>query len=901
MSATVPEADAGRSTAATASAGTSTTATVGTSTFLFTDIEGSTRLIQALGDRYVALLERHRELLAAAIEGAGGRIFGSEGDALFSAFATAGSAVAAGAAAQRALSAESWPQGIQLRVRMGIHSGEAVLTGDDYVGLALHQVARITSAGHGGQVLVSEATRRLLPTVPVGLEMRDLGERRLKDLTSPERLYQLVGDGLPDGFPPLRTLDTKANNLPVQLTSFVGREELLAAQAALSSTRLLTLTGPGGTGKTRLALQLAAETSDDFPDGVFFVGLDSVDESELVPSAITTAIGMTTTGATAPLAAAVEFLRGKRLLLVLDNFEQVVDAAPDVVRLLREAPGIKVIVTTRIVLRVSGEQEFPVPPLGLPPQSAVTLSAEEATRHEAVRLFVERAMAVQPSFMITDENAAQIVDIVRRLDGLPLAIELAAARTRVLPVSAIQARLGQHLSLLTGGARDLPVRQQTLRGAIDWSYDLLEGPDQRLFERFSVHSGGAFLTQADSVCGPSTELGEDVLDGLSSLADKSLLKPQFGSGTDPRFVMLATIRDYAHERLAAGADYQELARRHAQAYLELLEGVSGGLTGRDSGTLNDRLELDHDNLRMALDWGLVANDVEYCLRFLIAVWRFWQTRGHLVEGRKRIERIMELPGIADQRSDFLARAFEAAGGTAYWQGDTRAAHRFYVAGLDAARRSGDETLIARATYNFGFAALDQDQPTDELYAEGERSFVESLRLFTALDDEKGIADASWALAIANAAASNDRAVAIRHAEEALARYRQLGDPFGTGWAAYMTGSLRSRDEDLDSVEPYFREALEIFAAARDASGITLVLVAFALVAHRRRQTERVNRLGAAIERLRAETGAGLVDAPLEFIEYSIPERPSDEVGRKQWDEGARLTTEAAVAYALEKE
>ena len=788
------EADSRRSAA-------STSPSSGTSTFLFTDIEGSTRLIQAIGDRYLSLLERHRELLGGAIEAGGGRIFGSEGDALFSAFPTAGSALAAAAAAQRALSAEAWPDGTELRVRMGIHSGEAVLTGGDYVGLALHQVARITSAGHGGQVLISEATRRLLPSVPAGLELRDLGERRLKDLASPERLYQLVGEGLPDGFPPLRTLDTRANNLPVQLTSFVGREEFLAAQAALSGTRLLTMTGPGGTGKTRLALQLAAEASDDFPDGVFFVGLDSVGEPELVPSAISTALGLTTSGATEPLDAVIEFLSGKRLLLVLDNFEQVVDAAADVARLLREAPDIKIIVTTRIPLRVSGEQEFPVPPLGLPPQSTAILSAEEATRHEAVRLFVERAMAVQPSFVITDENAPLIVDIVRRLDGLPLAIELAAARTRVLPVSAIRARLDQHLALLTGGARDLPARQQTLRGAIDWSYDLLEEPDQRLFARFSVHAGGAFLTQADSVCGPSSELGEDVLDGLSSLTDKSLVNPQLGVDTDPRFVMLATIRDYAHERLAAGTDYEELARRHAHVYLDLVESLSDGLTGPDGGKLNDRLELDHENLRMALDWGLKANDVDYCLRFLIAIWRFWQVRGHLVEARRRIERIMELPGMADQAPDLMARAFEAAGGITYWQGDVRAAHRFYSAALEAAQLSGDAQLIARATYNFGFAPLDQARATDALYAAGEQSFEDSLGLFTALGDEKGIADASWALAIANAAAGKDRSVAIRHAEEALTRYRRIGDPFGTGWAAYMIGSLQSVDRDPKSWSP----------------------------------------------------------------------------------------------------
>ncbi|MEO6349332.1 MAG: AAA family ATPase [Candidatus Limnocylindrales bacterium] len=880
-----------------AAAGTSTGPS--TWTFMFTDIEGSTRLLQELGDAYAGVLDDQRRLITEAVEAGGGRVFGSEGDALFVAFGSAAAALNAAAKAQRDLAQHEWPPGVELRVRMGIHSGEALLTGGDYVGLSLHQVARITAAGHGGQVLVSEATRRLLSALPGGLELRDLGERRLKDLALPERIHQLIGDGLAERFPPLKTLDTKQNNLPVQVTSFVGRDELELARPALAGTRLLTLTGPGGTGKTRLALQLAAEVSDEFPDGIFFVGLDSVHDPALVSSVIASALGLSVSGTAQPLDAVLAFLGERRVLLVLDNFEQIVDAANDVARILREAPQAKLIVTTRIVLHVYGEQEFPVGPLGLPPPAVVAPTAAEATHYEAVRLFVERAMSVQPSFTLTDENAPAIVEIVRRLDGLPLAIELAAARTRALTVAAIRARLDQHLSLLTGGARDLPQRQQTLRGAIDWSYDLLEPADRRLFERFSVHAGGAFLTQADAVCGPPQELGEDVLDGLTSLADKSLVNPRLGVDDDPRFAMLATIRDYAGERLAAGAELNELARRHASSYLDLVESLSSGLTGLDGARLNDRLEADHDNLRQALEWAIEQGDVQYALRFVTAIWRFWQVRGHLNEASRWLERVFALEGIESQPTEVLADAYEAAGGVHYWRGDTHMTHVFYGRALSAARAKGDSRRIARALYNYGFAPLDQAQPSEQLYRAGRESFDESLELFTEVGDERGIADASWALAIAHAAEGGDRANAVAHSEEALRRYRALGDPFGTGWGAFMVGTLRSRDDGTAVVTPYFKEALQIFSGSRDSTGVLLTLAAIAVLAFKEGNPGRFNILGGAVERLRNETGAGLVDAPLEFVDFTVPDKPTDPTGLSQWESGARMSTEEAVAYALE--
>lgn len=870
--------------------------TAGTTTFLFTDIEGSTRLLQALGAAYGPLLDQHRVLLAGAIAAAGGRIFGTEGDAVFSSFATATAALVAAADGQRALAGHPWPDNGRIRVRMGIHTGEAIESDGNYVGLAVHQVARIMSAGHGGQVLVSEGTRRLAQ-LPPGLELRDLGERRLKDLAAPERLYQLVADGLGDRFPPLRTLDTRTNNLPVQLTSFVGRAELAVALEAFANTRLLTLTGPGGTGKTRLALQVAAESSDSFDDGVFFVPLDAISDAALVAPAIASAVGLEISGSTEPVVALVEFLADKNALLLLDNFEQVVEAAPIVARLLREAPQIKILVTTRIVLRLSGEQELPVPPLGLPAIDNGPLPADEALTYEAIALFVERARALQPSFALTDQTAPLVVDICRRLDGLPLAIELAAARTRALTVSAIHARLDQHLSLLTGGSRDLPGRQQTLRGAIDWSYDLLEPPERRLFERFSIHAGGASLAQAEAICGPSSELATDVLDGLASLAEKSLVRPDLTAGDDPRFAMLGTIRDYAHERLLGGPDFVDLSRRHALVYLELTETLAAEVMGADTRAVTDRLEVDHDNIRVALDWAVANGETQVALRFIVAAWRFWQRRGHLVEARRRIESVMAMPGLEAQADELRADAFGAAGGITYWQADAHATYRYYSQALEAAERSGDKQRIARALYDHGFAAIDADRLGDDIYRKGRPLWLRSLELYRELDDPQGISDAAWGLSQAYSA-DDDVDHALEYAQQALDGYRKLRDQFRIGWGAFVVATVQVRAGDLAAAEQNLRESLEIFGAANDRGGVLMNLAAFFLLARQRGQRTRELRLGGAAMKLRASTGTGLLDVPLDVLQFTMPVEPTEPADQAIWQEGERMSPEEAAAYAL---
>src|ERR1700716_2666959 len=475
----------------------------GTVTFFFSDIEGSTRLIQQLGERYPEVLLAHHAIQREALAPNGGHELRTEGDSFFIVFASALQACAGAAAGPAALHAHQWPPRGGGGGRGGLHTGEATLVGNEYLGLDVHRAARVAAAGHGGQVLISETTRVLVDqALPPGLTLKDLGMHRLKDMARPERLFQLTVEGLSADFPPLKTLEATPNNLPTQLTSFVGRDDQVReAQQLLERARLLTLTGPGGTGKTRLSLQIAAGVLDQFPDGVYFVPLSAIHDPDLVPSAIAQALAISTTGSRRPIEALLENLREKQTLLVLDNFEQVLEAATIATELLEGSAGLRVLVSSRIALRVSGEQELPVPPLALPDLKAPSGLAA-LSQFEAVRLFIERAVAVKPDFQATNENAPAIAGICERVDGLPLAIELAAARVKLFSPQALLSRLETSLAVLGSGARDLPGRQQTLRGAIDWSYDLLDDAQKRLLARFSVFARGANLDEADLVCGP---------------------------------------------------------------------------------------------------------------------------------------------------------------------------------------------------------------------------------------------------------------------------------------------------------------------------------------------------------------------------------------------------------------
>ena len=613
----------------------------GTVTFLFSDIEGSTRLLQDLGDGWPPVLARHQELMRAAFAAERGEEFGTEGDSFFVAFPTAPGAVAAAAAAQRALAAEPWPPDADIRVRIGLHTGEAEVSAESYVGIDVHRASRIASAGHGGQVLLSDATRTLVQhALPAGVELRDLGEHRLKDLEHREHLWQLVLPGLANDFAPIGSLDAVPNNLPTRLTTFLGRAREIADVAALlERSRLLTLTGPGGTGKTRLSLEVAGRALGTYAAGVFFVELESINEAALVPATIAQALGLPDRGGRSSVDRLIDAIGEKRMLLVLDNFEQVVAAGPAIAALLAACRNLTVLTSTRSVLHISGEQEYAVPPLGLPDAANLPPLARLG-EYEAVALFIERARSVKPDFELTDQNAAAVAEICVRLDGLPLAIELAAARIRILSPQAMLGRLEDRLGLLAGGARDLPERQQTLRGAIAWSHEMLDDDDRSLFALLSVFVGGAGLDAIERVCGSGTS---DLLSTLGSLVEKSLVRQMDGVDGQPRFGMLETIREFAIERAVAGGRWDSLRSEHAQHFLALAEEASSHVMGSDKRDWLDRLEEDHDNLRAAIGWSIEMSAPDLALRLGSTLWRFWQMRGYLAEGLERLEQILALP------------------------------------------------------------------------------------------------------------------------------------------------------------------------------------------------------------------------------------------------------------------
>ncbi|MBA2719941.1 MAG: AAA family ATPase [Chloroflexi bacterium] len=602
-------------------------------TFLFTDVEGSTRLWEQYPDAMRPALERHDAILRDAIAGANGAIVKSTGDGLMAAFGEPVDAVSAAIAAQRALLSEPWPQMCAIRVRVGINTGEAESRGGDFFGPAVNRTARIMAAGHGGQTLLSGSTATLVGgRLQDQATLRDLGEHRLKDLGRPERLFQLAHPALPADFPPLSTLDLRPNNLPTQTSAFVGRDlELQAIRERLDDdrVRLVTLTGPGGTGKTRLALRAAAEQVDRFTDGVFLVDLISASDTDDVLALLATALGLGDRSDRSPRDELIQHLRAQRILLVLDTFEQVTVASPILVDLLAECPGLKLLVTSRQALRVRGENVVTVPPLSLPAAASRASTAVELSQFEAIQLFVERARAVRSDFHLTDDNAAAVAEICRRLDGLPLAIELATARMNLFSPEALRDRLGSRLKALGSGPRDLPARQQTLRATIEWSYQLLDPAEQRLLELLSVFAGASVDAVETVTVGLDETAGTalDAVEGLGSLLDKSLVRQVEASG-DARAVMLETIREFAAERIHDRPEFAAAARdRHARYFAQLAATASSAVAATDRDQAADDLDLELDNLRIAWRHWVDQGDLERLGELRDGLWHIYEARG----------------------------------------------------------------------------------------------------------------------------------------------------------------------------------------------------------------------------------------------------------------------------------
>jgi predicted ATPase/class 3 adenylate cyclase len=749
----------------------------GAVTFLFTDIEGSTQLWERFPEAMKTALAQHDQILRQEIEGRGGYVFKTLGDAFCAAFAVPVEALEAAVAAQRRLQLPL--AGLQIRVRMGIHTGIAEEWDADYFGPSVNRVARLQSAGHGGQILLSLSTEELVrDELPKGVDLTYLGQFRLKDLFRPEQIYQVVAADLPSQFPPISTLEGVSHNLPTQATPFIGRERELAAVLNLmrrTDVRLVTLTGPGGTGKTRLSMQVAADLVDEFEHGVWFVELGPLHDPDLVLPSIASTLKVREIPGEALMDTLHTYLADKEMLLVLDNFEQVVGVSPQIAELLKNARRLKVITSSREILHVYGEHDYPVPPLGVP-EKVRRPTIAVLSQYEAVRLFIERAKAVKSDFEITEENAPAVADICIRLDGLPLAIELAAARVRMLNPNAILARLDNRLGLLTGGARNLPARQQTLRGAVDWSYDLLTDDEKKLFTRLAVFAGGWTLEAAEAVC--VDEPNQDVFSGLSSLLEKSLIRETIGAGDETRFSMLETIHEYAMEKLAQSGAYEQTSQAHADFFVNFAEHYPPEIIRQstDASLLFAQLEEEQANLRTAVAWLLKIGQGSEVLRIGIALWLYWNYAGRTREGLGWMKQ-----GFASEKDTPPKRkadALRASANLASSQEDNALSAAFLEQALRLYREIHDTKGIAACLNNLG-----NYQMSLNAYEAAQAVYEESVALYRQLNDELAMATPLMNLGVLALLMNNpQQAQAILNEVLALARRLNSMERVGVGLA-----------------------------------------------------------------------------------------------------------------------
>jgi len=874
----------------------------GTLTFLFTDIEGSTKLLRRLEHRYREVIGRHHGILREAIAGGGGIEVDREGDAFFAVFRSSTDALGAAVHAQRSLASVDWPDGQAVRVRMGLHTGEAVLVGDQYMGIDIHLAARIAAAGHGGEVVISENTKDLVEeSLPDGVALRDLGRHRLKDIERPIHLWDLVIDGLPSAFPEIKTLEARPTNLPPQRTSFIGRErEVADVTALLAGARLVTLLGPGGTGKTRLALRVASDHLDRFPDGVFFVDLAPITDPGLVPAVVAEAMVIRDEPGRDLVETLSDHLRDRHVLLVMDNAERVIGSGGTVSQLLDAAPRLTVLATSRVPFRISGERTFSVPPLPVPATVGIGAPAD-LEGSDAARLFTERAAAARPGFRLTANDAPTIAGIIARLEGLPLAIELAASRLNVLSPEDLLERLGDRLSLLSGGARDAPERHRTLRGTIEWSHDMLSSTEQRLLGRLSVFSGGWTLASAEIVCGRG--LDADVLDGLGVLVDSSMVRRGGSVDGELRFDMLDTIREFAAERLAISGEAQEMRRRHADHVRGVAEDLAPWFfyrwaAGAELGASARRLDRESDNVRAALESSLSEGHAATGLRLGVAMSWYWQHRGHLAEARSVLGRLVAIP-LDDMEASLRARALLALGDIELWLGDAEQTVSAYEEARGIAADLSDPVLLAVSL--LGLADVAGMFEGD--FGRGHEILTESL----ASAERAGNVTLTAEIR-ARAAASrfdaglSDPADARGDIEEAIQVHRRAGADHLVALNLNRLAYLELMIGDLDASDDHYRQALALVAAAENVIGTAVVLRFFAIAASKKEQHDRAARLIGVSERIQEEVGGGGwgemmgVFGDAEGAARRVLGDPAFERIRA---EGYAMDPQAAVAYALE--
>jgi predicted ATPase/class 3 adenylate cyclase len=861
----------------------------GTITFLFTDIEGSTRLLQRLGDSYGELLSTHAQLLREVAAEQGGCEVGTQGDAFFIAFADSRAAIAAAVDAQRSLLSYPWKHDSPVLVRMGLHTGTAAIVDGEYVGLDVHRASRIAGAAHGGQVVISAETYDAVNGTVEGVAFEDLGEHVLKDIDEPEHIRQVIADGLLNRFPPLRSLQPPSN-IPRRAGVLVGRQHELAELRKLVCDplkRIVTVVGPGGVGKTRLAGAIGLEVLGEFSGGALFVDLTSIGDSSQVVGEIATVVGASVESDRPLFDALVEAIGGRRVLLVLDNFEHVTSAAPAVARLAERCSRLTVVVTSRVVLSLRDETSFPVGPLDLPSGQ----SRDDVERSAAGALFVERAQSARPDFRLSDANAGVIAEVCELLDGLPLAIELAAARIKLFTPEQLQLRLDNQLRVLTSGPGDAPERHQTMRATIEWSFQLLTPSERAVFRNLAVFSGGATFDAIAQVVAPD----DDATEALTALVNHNLVRQREDEYGDVRFDVLHVIREYIVGQLDASPDNREVRDRHARYYVSFAEAAS------TSGRGDSALRREHDNLGLALDWLLVAGAsgdgeaAELGLRLTNALGTFWYRHSLLEEGTTLLERALAVAVNADELH--RAAALRHLGVHLESRRDVDAARVTFERALDIYRRRGDRSGQAACMNSLGVVARTAGDLT-----EAEACFVESIALRRQLADVVGAASAMSNLAIV-LIDRGEIARALELLRESVELDRAAGDEWAIACNWNNLGVAYLLDGHPELAEQFVTDALRAFVDFGDDDGVAESLEALAGVAAAKDEPLRTLRLARAADAVRDRAGVPPVGIDHRRLERWVTQASAaltDDLVAQAQDQGGQMTTDQSVRYALEQ-